>query len=130
MDQKALMIYLRFTLSENRSDPYEMVSQLREMGYDMGGDPEPFEMPSLMKYVGRIAKEFDSYLSENLPKLGPHMDEERVAGILDLVDEHIFEDDGPNFKAILGLAEELDLKEDQLKEWLSSFKVLIITLMQ
>jgi len=40
------------------------------------------------------------------------MNEERVAGIVEMVEDMIYDDEGPNMVGILGLAKEADLTEE------------------
>lgn len=99
---------------------------LQGLGFNLGGDSQGREpqqgIPSLERYVGRIADAFGSYLKENLPNLGTHMDKQRVLGIVELVEEFIYEPEGPNMMGVLGLAHELDLTKDQADKIMGDIK--------
>lgn len=82
-------------------DPMDAYKRYAELGYNVGGfgsseedfDFENFDMPNLSGYLEEISEAFENYLRENLPKLGDHMDEERVSGIIRQVTERVLDGD-------------------------------------
>jgi hypothetical protein len=101
----------------------EMMGRLKQMGFDVDGSGSPTAgIPSLERYIPRIAEAFTSYLYGALPELGTHMNPERVQGIVDLVDEYMFDDEGPNMLAILDLARNMELTEEQAEEMMTQIK--------
>jgi hypothetical protein len=101
----------------------EMMGRLKQMGFDVDGSGSPTAgIPSLERYIPRIAEAFTNYLYGALPELGTHMNPERVQGIVDLVDEYMFDDEGPNMLAILDLARNMELTEEQAEEMMTQIK--------
>jgi hypothetical protein len=101
----------------------EMMGRLKQMGFDVDGSGSPTAgIPSLERYIPRIAEAFTNYLYGALPELGTHMNPDRVQGIIDLVDEYMFDDEGPNMLAILDLARNMELTEEQAEEMMTQIK--------
>lgn len=103
--------------------PQDAYSRYAEMGYDLnashdGGDSREefdmnnFRMPNLSGYLEEISEAFESYLVENLPKLGSHMDEERVSNIIRQVTERVLDGD---FEGVFDLAKNVQMTPAQLE---------------
>jgi hypothetical protein len=61
----------------------EMMGRLKQMGFDVDGPGSPTAgIPSLERYLPRIAESFKNYLYGKLPELGSHMDPTRVEGLV------------------------------------------------
>lgn len=130
--QDAQVIYMYVKAQFTGGDMTQLMKELRNMGYNVG-EPEDRSLPNLGSYIPRITKAFTGWLEETLPTLGKHFTGEegqvRVEGIIELVDDYLHEEEGPNMVAILDMAKQMELTEEQVGDMMSNIKRYMNTLM-
>ena len=99
----------------------QIANKLSEKDMEQGGGFSMPQLPPLADLLPGILKDLNSYMRQNLPNLGDHMDTQRVEQIIGYVNKQLG-GDKPNMDAVIDLVKEMGLTDTQLNQFMDEIK--------